>query len=401
MSHEVLVHVDHVGKKHCRSFKRSLLYGLQDMVGDLNPFQNGNAPDEALRRDEFWAVKDVDFELKRGECLGLIGRNGAGKTTLLKMLNGLIRPNRGRIEMRGRVDAMIALGVGFNPILTGRENVYVNSSVLGFSKRETDAKMDEIIDFADLEDFIDSPMQSYSSGMQVRLGFAVTTALDPDVLLLDEVLAVGDAAFRAKCYTRIGRLREQAAVIFVSHSMEQISRICQKTLVLDGGQMIHFGDVGKGIQMYSELNKPEPGEEDPSFLQLDEALESAEIRFEPTTFPAGGSTTFELRCTGKRPIGPCRLNVIFYAEDGELIAEHDSREPVAPVYTDGNTSVFRRLVGPIDLLGGEYKMGINLIEGKNGLMLLWSYKGHTLTVQGHNTGIARYQVGATPAIANT
>ena len=138
----------------------------------------------------------MSFELRRGDCLGLIGRNGAGKTTLLKMLNGLIKPDRGRIEMRGRVGALIALGAGFNPILTGRENIYVNGSVLGLSRREIEEKLDDIIDFAEIGKFIDAPVQSYSSGMQVRLGFAIATALRTDILLLDEVLSVGELRVR-------------------------------------------------------------------------------------------------------------------------------------------------------------------------------------------------------------
>ncbi len=188
MSSDVLIHVEDVSKKFCRNLRRSLWYGLQDTAADLLGRGESSA---SLRPEEFWAVDDVSFSLKRGECLGLVGRNGAGKTTLLKMLNGLIKPDKGRIEIRGRVGALIALGAGFNPILTGRENVYVNGAVLGLSKREISERIDEIIDFAEIGDFIEAPVQSYSSGMQVRLGFAVATAMKPDVLLLDEVLAVG------------------------------------------------------------------------------------------------------------------------------------------------------------------------------------------------------------------
>ena len=168
-----------------------------------------------LRTKEFWAVNNVSFELKRGECLGLIGRNGAGKTTLLKMLNGLIKPDAGRIEMRGRVGALIALGAGFNPILTGRENIYVNGSVLGLTKKEIGAKLDEIVDFAEIGDFIDTPVQNYSSGMAVRLGFAVASSIRPDVLLIDEVLAVGDISFVLRCLNRVSELLPTTAVVFV------------------------------------------------------------------------------------------------------------------------------------------------------------------------------------------
>jgi lipopolysaccharide transport system ATP-binding protein len=390
-----LVRVEGASKKFCRSLKRSLWYGLQDIVAELNPRRGEGTtaagPNPRLRPMEFWAVDDVSFTLRRGECLGLIGRNGAGKTTLLKMLNGLIRPDHGRIEMRGRVGALIALGAGFNPILTGRENIYVNSSVLGLGKREIDAKIEEIIDFADIGDFIDAPVQSYSSGMQVRLGFAVATALDPDVLILDEVLAVGDAAFRAKCYSRIGKLRERAAVIFVSHSMEHVTRICSSAMCLDGGRVLHYGDVAEAVRVYSELNTPDSGE-DRGFLSLESDLQSATVRFEPQALRSGETTTIEVRCVGKRRIAPSRLNVIFYAEDGSMIAEYDSREPLQPERSGDRVCTFRRTLGPIDLLQGRYRIGVNLIEGRNGLMLLWSFKQHALEVQGHVSGIAHYQV---------
>ncbi|MCX6890284.1 MAG: ABC transporter ATP-binding protein, partial [Verrucomicrobia bacterium] len=295
---EVLVRVEGVSKKFCRSLKKSLWYGVKDMAHELLPFgrsrEEGSnlaecslsptsslpspaeaspppafARDRDLRAGEFYAVRDVSFELRRGECLGLIGRNGAGKTTLLKMLNGLIKPDRGRIEMRGRIGALIALGAGFNPILTGRENIYVNGSVLGLSKREIDAKIEKIIDFADIRGFIDAPVQNYSSGMQVRLGFAVATALEPDVLLLDEVLAVGDAAFRNKCYQRIVSLRKRAAVIFVSHGMEQVARICDHALAMSNGRVEYYGSVAEGVAIYEQMNdEPAAGDGNKAFLSL-------------------------------------------------------------------------------------------------------------------------------------
>lgn len=264
---EILVKVSSVSKKFCRDLKTSLKYGLYDIAAELNPFNKDRPHAHDLREGEFWAVKDVSFELKRGECLGLIGHNGAGKTTLLKMLNGLIKPDTGRIEMNGRVGALIALGAGFNPILTGRENIYVNGSILGLSKREIDDKLDEIIDFAEIRDAIDAPVQSYSSGMQVRLGFAIATALQPDVLLLDEVLAVGDARFRAKCYNTISKLIQSCAVIFVSHSMTQVARLCGSSMLLDHGRVFSGPtDSNKAIELYfsksaSATAKPiqEPG----------------------------------------------------------------------------------------------------------------------------------------------
>ena len=252
-ANDVLVRVEGVSKIFCRSLKRSLHYGVIDSLSDILPVGkrscDGNG-EPTLRKEEFWAVKDVSFELRRGECLGLIGRNGAGKTTLLKMLNGLIKPDKGRIEMHGRVGALIALGAGFNPILTGRENIYVNGSILGLSSKEIEDKLEEIIEFSEIREFIDSPVQSYSSGMAVRLGFAIASSLNPDILLLDEVLAVGDFAFRMKCLDRIGSLMRKAAVVFVSHNAHDVRRLCNNAVYLNRGKFVYFGDVSTAYEQY-------------------------------------------------------------------------------------------------------------------------------------------------------
>ncbi len=244
---EVLVRVENLSKKFCRDLKRSLWYGVQDISGEVF----GRSKKDTLRKDEFWAVKDVSFELRRGECLGLIGHNGAGKSTLLKMLNGLIKPDQGRIEMNGRVGALIELGAGFNPVLTGRENVYINGQILGFTKKEIDEKYDAIVDFAEIPDFMEAPVQSYSSGMKVRLGFAIAAQMEPDILIIDEVLAVGDISFKLKCFNVIDRLIEKCCVIFVSHSMQQISRLCSHALMLGKGNIKFLGeDVSQAIDIY-------------------------------------------------------------------------------------------------------------------------------------------------------
>lgn len=236
---EILIKVEGVSKKFCKNLKKSLWYGAQDIFFSVFGVDSSSAQ---LRKDEFWAVRDVSFQVKRGECLGLIGHNGAGKSTLLKMLNGLIRPDEGRIEMRGKIGALIELGAGFNPILTGRENVYNNGAVLGFSKSDIDRKFDDIVAFAEIEEFIDMPVQNYSSGMKVRLGFAVASQMEPDILLLDEVLAVGDASFRIKCFNHIHKIISKCAVIFVSHSLPQITRICDRAIYLETGQVKMIGE---------------------------------------------------------------------------------------------------------------------------------------------------------------
>ena len=247
MEKEVLVKVEGLSKKFCKDLKTSLWYGVKDLVSQVS----GNKENETLRPKEFWALKDINFELRRGECLGLIGHNGAGKSTLLKILNGLINPDQGKVTMLGRVGALIELGAGFNPILTGRENIYNNGAVLGFTRKEIDAKVEEIIDFSEIREFIDMPVQNYSSGMKVRLGFAVAAQMEPDVLIIDEVLAVGDVGFRFKCLNAIGKLMKTTAIIFVSHSMPNIYRICNEVMLLNEGQNVyHSPKIGKGIEAY-------------------------------------------------------------------------------------------------------------------------------------------------------
>lgn len=254
---DVLIKAEGVSKKFCKSLKRSMFYGVQDIARSMVAMSSKT---DELRSREFWAVDNLSFELKRGECLGLIGPNGSGKSTLLKILNGIISPDKGRIEIRGRVGALIEIGAGFHPMLTGRENIYINGSILGFSKKEIDKKFDEIVEFAELGDFIDTPVKQYSSGMYVRLGFAIAAQMEPDVMLIDEVLAVGDVGFRAKCFNAIGKISNNTAVVFVSHAMPQIARMCSDICVMKNGKAVYQGkDVPKGIDHYYSSFSSEKG----------------------------------------------------------------------------------------------------------------------------------------------
>ncbi|MGI0107865.1 ABC transporter ATP-binding protein [Salinimicrobium sp. WS361] len=246
---ETLVEVEGLSKKFCKDLKTSLNYGIKDLFSNLF----GNKEKRELRDKEFWAVKDINFKLRRGECLGLIGHNGAGKSTLLKILNGLIKPDAGKVTIKGRVGALIELGAGFNSILSGRENIYNNGAVLGFSRKEVDEKLEEIIDFAEIREFIDMPVQNYSSGMKVRLGFAIAAQMEPDVLLIDEVLAVGDLGFILKCFKTIDQILPNTAIIFVSHSMPMISRMCNEIILMENGEVKFQGEnVSLGIDLYHE-----------------------------------------------------------------------------------------------------------------------------------------------------
>ena len=249
---DTVIEVEQLTKKFCRDLKQALWYGVHDILAELAVRNGSSKP--SLRKNEFYALRSVSFQVRRGECVAFLGPNGAGKSTLLKMISGLLRPDAGTIRLRGRIGALIALGTGFNPILTGRENIYVNAAVLGLSKLEVDARLDEIIDFSEIPAFIDAPVQSYSSGMKVRLGFSVAAHLRPEILLVDEVLAVGDVGFRMKCYQHILKLIDDGtSIVLVSHNVHQLSRVSNRAIVLGGGEKRFDGPLMEGISCYQSL----------------------------------------------------------------------------------------------------------------------------------------------------
>ncbi len=250
MADKVLI-VDNAGKKFTRSLKRSMWYGAMDILQNAL----GIVPNTSvLRKDEFWALEGISFELNRGETIGVIGANGSGKTTLLKLLNGIFMPDKGKIIVWGKVGGLIQVGAGFHPMLTGRENIYVNGAILGMGKKEIDKKLDSIIEFADIGDFLDAPVRHYSSGMYVRLGFAIAIHCEPQILLIDEILAVGDAGFQNKCLNEIGKLRKNGtATILVSHNMHIISTYTERIILLENGKAFYFEDKSEAIQKYSKI----------------------------------------------------------------------------------------------------------------------------------------------------
>jgi ABC-type polysaccharide/polyol phosphate transport system ATPase subunit len=250
----------HVGKKYSRSLKRSLWYGLSDMGREL--LLKGERPPEAgLREAEFWAVSDISFELFAGDALALIGPNGAGKSTLLKMLSGLIKPDSGHIKVTGRTGALIELGAGFDPMLSGRENIHVSAAVLGLSEAEVRDLLPKIIAFSELEHVVDTPVKYYSSGMTARLSFAVASHLNPTVFLVDEVLAVGDIDFQRKCINHMLRYLEGGgALILVSHSPYLIQSVCNRGIYIDSGRVQYVGTAVDALNVYlkSPIEKTAP-----------------------------------------------------------------------------------------------------------------------------------------------
>ncbi len=250
-----------VSKKFCRGLRRSLLYGSADIAKTFLGIRYNTAK---LRPKEFWALQDISFQMKPGEALGVIGGNGAGKSTLLRLISGIFSPDKGRIAVRGRVGTLIALGAGFHPYLSGRENILLNGAVLGMSREEIASRTDEIIDFAGIDEFIDAPVSTYSSGMRVRLGFSIAINSSPDILIIDEVLAVGDLDFMKKSYARMEYLIKNNGItaVVVSHNMATIQHLCARTLVLNKGNSIFIGDTAGAISCYYETVLGKPLDED-------------------------------------------------------------------------------------------------------------------------------------------
>lgn len=248
----VRVNVERLSKKYCTHLKRSLWYGIQDIADEFNVWRNRAGAD--LRPHEFWALNDISFQVCAGEAVGIIGPNGAGKSTLLKVLSGLTKPDHGHVHIHGRVGSLIELGTGFNPGLTGRENIYINAAVMGLAKKQTQDLVDEILDFAELENFIDTPLANYSSGMWVRLAYAIATCLKPDVLLVDEVLAVGDFSFQRKCIQHLLNLiKNGSALVLVSHNLYMVQTLCARALVLDHGRVVFSGTSVESVARYFEM----------------------------------------------------------------------------------------------------------------------------------------------------
>jgi lipopolysaccharide transport system ATP-binding protein len=355
---DVLITAEGASKKFCKDLRTSLAYGVQDLLVEALGRQRG----EQLRAKEFWAVQGVSFEVRRGECLGLVGRNGAGKTTLLRMLNGLIKPDRGHITMRGRVGALIALGAGFNPILTGRENIYVNGAVLGLSKADIDARFDEIVDFAELGEFIDSPVQSYSSGMSVRLGYAIASSLEPDILILDEVLAVGDEAFRLKCYQRIGKMMDQTAVILVSHNMEHIGGICSSVLFLRNGRQTYYPNTIEGIDAYFAANEisGSGGNSDGSVRIIYPPVRKVNVQFANDSIRYGESMKVDILIDCESEIRNVEISFTLVDQQHRAVMCYNSVRDGHHFNIEHGEQIIRFQIKDIMLHDGKYTWNLNL-----------------------------------------
>jgi ABC-type polysaccharide/polyol phosphate transport system ATPase subunit len=276
------------------------------------------------RSKEFWAIRDVDFEVERGESLGIIGHNGAGKSTILKLLSNITTPTKGEIQINGSLSALIEVGSGFHPELTGRENVYLNGSILGMRRREISKKLDNIVDFAGIRPFLDLPVKRYSSGMYVRLGFSIAAHLEPDILLLDEVLAVGDLAFQSKCLQRIEDLKEAGTtIVFISHDLGAVQRLCKQALLMEQGEIIASGSTFDVVSEYqrtaSDFSPPELHGQ-----LVTKAAEVTSLRFfdihgkETDCYETGAPLQARLEYFAHEAFDDCAFEILFYSGDRQL-----------------------------------------------------------------------------------
>lgn len=246
-----LLAVKGLSKKFCGNLRRSLIYGTLDVFRNLLGL---GLRSSTLRPSEFWALKEINFEIGRGECVGILGCNGSGKSTLLRIVSGIIPPDMGSVAVSCNVGSLIALNAGFHPQMTGRENIYLNGLILGMSKEEIREKFDSIVAFADIGSSLDTPVSNYSSGTVVRLGFAIAIHADVRLLVVDEVLAVGDPPFQKKCYEKIMELRRAGtSILLVSHNLNLLEKMCTKGLVLNKGQQVFFGDMQEAVEAYSRV----------------------------------------------------------------------------------------------------------------------------------------------------
>ena len=329
-----VIQAEGLGKRYRRGVRvdAGLRHALERFV---------RSPWRALRGakpETFWALKDVSLEVREGEVLGLIGRNGAGKTTLLKILSRITRPTKGWAEIRGRVRSLLEVGTGFHPELTGRENAYLSGSILGMPKREIDRKFDEIVAFAEIDKFIDTPVKHYSSGMYMRLAFSVAAHLEPEILLVDEVLAVGDASFQRKCLGKMGDVSRQGrTIVFVSHNMIALKKLCTQAVWLDGGQVVERGEAGAVIDHYLQKNTGmnlESVWEDESTAPRNERVRLQSVRVIPQTENPGEPITvhtpLQIEFTYWNYVPDTMLNVSMIVNTLEEICAFASISDFAP-----------------------------------------------------------------------
>jgi len=323
-----IITVENLGKKYRldHQAERPRYSSLRDVLSEKAKRLFRPAASRAQRMEEFWALKDVSFEVRPGEVVGIIGRNGAGKSTLLKILSRITEPTTGRVRLRGRIASLLEVGTGFHQELTGRENIFLNGAILGMSRAEITSKFDEIVAFSEVEKFLDTPVKRYSSGMYVRLAFGVAAHLEPEILVVDEVLAVGDAEFQKKC---LGKMQDVSkggrTVLFVSHNMSAIQSLCSAAVVLEKGRLRFLGSIDAAIGEYLKTIRGNEGA-DGHVIKLGPDLRITRMKIQPATINSGDPVTFDMQITPMRPTVIREFALLIYSDLGVRLAVIDLRD---------------------------------------------------------------------------
>lgn len=341
-----IVRVEGVGKQYRLGEQAASYTTLTDMIaGTVKSFRR------APRREEFWALKNVSFEVPPGQVLGVIGRNGAGKSTLLKILSRITEPTTGAIDLYGRVSSLLEVGTGFHPELSGRENIFLNGAILGMSRREVKRRFDEIVEFSEVEGFLDTPVKRYSSGMYTRLAFAVAAHLNPEVLIVDEVLAVGDAQFQRKCLGQMGKVaNEGRTVLLVSHNMAAIQAFCHRVILLSQGTLAFDGDPATGVAMHlgaEEIStasavdlRDHPGRATPAASAAFEQLRFVNSQGEAaSTFEIGETIEFEVSLTPKEALANPVVSLVISRQGMEIVTLSSHYMHKEPLPLEGKCTV--------------------------------------------------------------
>lgn len=376
-----IIEVKGISKKYRIGHRENYLSLRDSLVNIIKKPLNflKRSSDIGASNDEFWALKDVSFNVEQGEIVGIIGRNGAGKTTMLKILSSITYPTKGEIHIRGRVASLLEVGTGFHPELTGRENIYFNGSILGMKKREIDKKFDEIVAFSEIEKFIDTPAKRYSSGMYLRLAFAVAAHLEPEILLIDEVLAVGDLAFQKKCLGKMGEVAKGGrTVLFVSHNMGAVERLCNRGICLEGGTIKTIGNVSLVLTDYMN-SVVKRGEDTKKHIEI----RDGEIKF-VDWYLDGSDTQISHSCYSREK---CSIVLLISAKAtaenvnlGFALWDLEGRLILASSSTDNDGSYFTLDSGEyqviiktrLPLKAGSYQIDVSLNNAERGQFDRWS-----------------------------
>lgn len=362
-----IIRVENLSKKYILSHQDKERYStLRDAIAHrLKTFcqsPRSHFQPQSPQQEDFWALKDVSFEIQRGDRVGIIGRNGAGKSTLLKILSRITEPTSGRIEINGRVASLLEVGTGFHPELTGRENIFLNGAILGMSKFEIQRKFDEIVAFAEVEKFLDTPVKRYSSGMYVRLAFAVAAHLEPEILIVDEVLAVGDAQFQKKCLGKMGSVAQAGrTILFVSHDMSAIRQLCSKAILLNQGRSVIQGETDEVMLKYLQSSEPSM-----ACLKVNKyGIILDEISFEDSKTGLTTEIIFfncdyklKLKVSSLQTYTSAGIVVKIYNSLGILVSSICSPEEGLPLFTLEGTIEVDFLLSQIQLLPGQYRISV-------------------------------------------